>query len=230
VTGASGGIGAAVARGLAAEGCRLALTYASSREPAEQLASKLSAVSLHAELSDPAAPDRLVAAVEDELGPVDVLVANAGTGERRERIEDVSQADWDGHLAVNLTAPFLLAQRVAPGMTERGFGRILFMSSVAAFTGGVVGPHYAASKAGLHGLTHWLAARLAGSGVTANAIAPALIEDTGMLPGSNDELAKLIPVGRLGKPAEVADLALAVLRNGYVTNQVLAVDGGMHPR
>ena len=115
-------------------------------------------------------------------------------------------------------------------MRERGFGRLLFTSSVAAFTGGLVGPHYAASKAGLHGLTHWLASRLAGDGVTANAIAPALIERTGMLPGASSDLRELIPVGRLGTPDEVADLALAVLRNGYVTNQVFGIDGGMHPR
>jgi 3-oxoacyl-[acyl-carrier protein] reductase len=168
--------------------------------------------------------------VERELGPVDVLVANAGTGRRRERIEDVSDSDWDHHVAVNLTAPFVLARRIAPGMRERGFGRILFVSSVAAFTGGVVGPHYASSKAGLHGLTHWLASRLAGQGVTVNAIAPALIEHTGMLPGSSEELRARIPVGRLGTPEEVADLALAMLRNGYLTNQVVGIDGGVHPR
>jgi 3-oxoacyl-[acyl-carrier protein] reductase len=158
-----------------------------------------------------------------------VLVANAGVGVRRDAIEDVTREDWDSHVAVNLTAPFLLAQRVAPGMRERGFGRLLFMSSVAAFTGGIVGPHYAASKAGLHGLVHWLASRLAGSGVTANAIAPALIEETGMLPGGTEELRRVVPAGRLGKPGEVADLALAVIRNGYITNQVISIDGGMHP-
>ena len=115
-------------------------------------------------------------------------------------------------------------------MRERGFGRILFVSSVAAFTGGVVGPHYAASKAGLHGLTHWLASRLAGAGVTVNALAPALIERTGMLPGSSDELRARIPVGRLGRPEEVADLALSVLTNAYLTNQVFTLDGGMYAR
>jgi 3-oxoacyl-[acyl-carrier protein] reductase len=91
-------------------------------------------------------------------------------------------AAFDAMLAVNLRAPFLLARRTIPGMTERGFGRVLFMSSVAGFTGGIVGPHYAASKAGLHGLTHYLARRCAGDGVTVNALAPALIEDTRMLP------------------------------------------------
>jgi 3-oxoacyl-[acyl-carrier protein] reductase len=223
VTGASGGIGAAIARRLDREGYDLAISY-NSNEPED-----VPGLALQADLSDPAAPGRLVDAVERELGPIDVLVANAGIGERRDAIEDVTREDWDTHIAVNLTAPFLLAQRVVPGMRERGFGRLLFMSSVAAFTGGIVGPHYAASKSGLHGMTHWLASRLAGSGVTANAIAPALIEDTGMLPGGSEELAKRVPVGRLGKPDEVADLALAVIRNGYITNQVIGIDGGMHP-
>jgi 3-oxoacyl-[acyl-carrier protein] reductase len=131
---------------------------------------------------------------------------------------------------VNLRAPFLLAQRVVPGMRERGFGRILFMSSVAAFTGGLVGPHYAASKAGLHGLVHFLAVRLASQGITVNALAPALIEGTAMFPGDSGDLAARIPVGRLGQPAEVADLVLAVLGNSYLTNQVIGLDGGMHPR
>lgn len=180
---------------------------------------------IQADLSDPEAALRLT----DEAGEIDVLIANAGVGVRRDAIEDVTRDDWDTHIAVNLTAPFLLAQRLAPGMRERGFGRIVFMSSVAAFTGGIVGPHYAASKAGLHGLTHWLASRFAGDGVTVNAIAPALIEETGMLPGGSDELAAKIPVGRLGKPEEVADLALSLVRNGYITNQVFGIDGGMHP-
>ena len=115
-------------------------------------------------------------------------------------------------------------------MQLRGFGRVLFMSSVAAFTGGIVGPHYAASKAGLHGLTHFLAARVASSGVTVNALAPALITNTGMLPGDPEHLRQQVPVRRLGQPDEVADLALSILRNPYTTNQVISIDGGIHPR
>ena len=103
-------------------------------------------------------------------------------------------------LAINLRAPFLLAQQTLPGMRARGFGRILFVSSIAAFTGGIVGPHYAASKAGLHGLTHFLAARVAGAGVTVNAIAPALITDTRMLPGEPEELRDAVP----GRPPRTA--------------------------
>jgi len=101
---------------------------------------------------------------------------------------------------------------------------------VALVTGGLVGAHYAASKAGLHGLTHYLARRLAPCGVTVNAIAPALIAETGMLPADPGDLHRRVPVGRLGRPDEVADLALAVITNAYVTNQVLSVDGGTHPR
>jgi 3-oxoacyl-[acyl-carrier protein] reductase len=235
VTGASGGIGAAIARELAHAGASVALAYARDATRADDLARELAAggarvLTAGADLADREAAGQLVDDVERELGAIDVLVPNAGVGRIRQRIEDVADADWDDHIAVNLTAPFLLARRVAPGMSSRGFGRILFVSSVAAFTGGVVGPHYAASKAGLHGLTHWLASRLASDGVTVNAIAPALIEGTGMLPGGSDELRARIPVGRLGTPDEVADLALAVLRNGYLTNQVLTVDGGIYSR
>ena len=145
-------------------------------------------------------------------------------------LEEVSSEDFDEMVAVNLRAPFLLAQRMLPAMRERGFGRVLFMSSVAAFTGGIVGPHYAASKAGLHGLMHFLASRLAPSGVTVNALAPAFITETGMLPGDPEELRRRVPVGRLGQPEDVADLALAILRNPYITNQVMSIDGGIYPR
>jgi len=229
VTGASGGIGRAVARGLAAAGAAVGVGYGQGAEAAQALAEEIGGVAVGADLRDAQAADELVGAVERELGPVDVLVANHGLG-RVQRYEDVSAEDFDEMLAVNLRAPFLLAQRVLPGMRERGWGRVLFTSSVAAFTGGIVGPHYAASKAGLHGLTHHLASRVAGDGVTVNAIAPALITETNMLPGEPEELKARIPVGRLGTPAEIADLALAVLRNGYLTNQVVAADGGMYPR
>jgi 3-oxoacyl-[acyl-carrier protein] reductase len=234
VTGASGGIGHAIACGLAAEGAAVALGYGSHAEPAEKLAAELVsagglAVAIGADLGRAEAPDELVDAVESELGAVEVLVAAAGLG-RRQELEEVSLDDFDEMLAVNLRAPFRLAQRTVPGMRERGFGRVLFFSSVAAFTGGVIGPHYAASKAGLHGLTHFLASRLASSGVTVNALAPALITGTRMLPGDPEELRARVPVGRLGRPEEVADLALAILRNPYMTNQVVGLDGGIYPR
>jgi 3-oxoacyl-[acyl-carrier protein] reductase len=234
VTGASGGIGRAIARRLAADGASVALAYGSHPEPAQRLADELvtrggHAVAVGADLRKPNASSELLAEVEPRLGSIDVLVAAAGLG-RRQALEEIGIDDFDAMLAVNLRAPFLLAQRTLPGMRARGFGRILFLSSVAAFTGGIVGPHYAASKAGLHGLTHFLASRAAADGVTVNAIAPALIAETGMLPGEPDELKTHVPVGRLGHPDEVADLALAMLRNPYLTNQVVSLDGGMYPR
>jgi 3-oxoacyl-[acyl-carrier protein] reductase len=233
VTGASGGIGAALSSLLADAGAAVAVHYAIGRDSAERVVATIEqaggrAAAFGADLREAEAAEQLVNSVERELGPIDVLAANAGLS-RPATYEEVDAAVFDETLAVNLRAPFLLARRVLPGMRARGFGRILFTSSVAALTGGIVGPHYASSKAGLHGLTHFLAVRVAADGVTVNAIAPALIEDTGMLPGDPGELARRVPVGRLGRPSEVADLALAVIRNGYVTNQVISVDGGMHP-
>jgi 3-oxoacyl-[acyl-carrier protein] reductase len=110
---------------------------------------------------------------------------------------------------------------------------VIFVSSVAAFTGGIIGPHYAASKAGLLGLMHWLAASLAPHGVTVNAVAPALIAQTGMIAGNEkdrQELTPHIPVGRLGKPEEVAEVIMMLISNSYLTNQTISIDGGMHPR
>jgi 3-oxoacyl-[acyl-carrier protein] reductase len=233
VTGASGGIGRAMALALASAGVSVAIAYGANDAAAHHLAGQITAAggraaALSADLAYPAEIARLAEEAEEAFGQVDVLVSNAGAG-KRQPLEAIAVSDFDDMIAVNLRAPFLLAQRVLPEMARRHFGRVLFLSSVAAFTGGIVGPHYAASKAGLHGLTHSLAARFADDGITVNAIAPALITDTGMLPGEPDELRQRVPVGRLGRPAEVADLALAVLRNPYLTSQVISLDGGMYP-
>src|SRR4029077_10372583 len=117
---------------------------------------------------------RIIAETAGRLGPVDILVANAGTGTRAD-LDDVDVAAWDHVMAVNLRAPFLLAQAAVPGMRERRFGRIVFLSSVAAYLGGILSPQYTASKAGLIGLAHSLAATLAPPGITVNAIAPGLV-------------------------------------------------------
>jgi 3-oxoacyl-[acyl-carrier protein] reductase len=236
VTGGSGGIGQAISLALAAEGALVAVHYGRGREAAEKVVAEITgqggqggrAVALGADLSSATAPGELVTATEQALGPIGLLVSNAGLGQRR-TLEELTTAEFDQTLAVNLRAPFLLAQRILPQMRERGFGRSLFVSSVAGFTGGIVGPHYGSSKAGLHGLIHFLAAQFAADGITVNGLAPALIADTAMLPGDPAELAKRVPLGRLGRPAEVADLALATLRNAYLTNQVLSIDGGTYP-
>lgn len=173
----------------------------------------------------------LVDATEAQLGPIDILISNAGTGTHRS-LEEISLQEWDETMQVNLRAAFLLAQRITPGMRNCHWGRVIFISSVAAFTGGIVGPHYAASKAGLLGLMHSLSASLAPHGVTVNAVAPALIADTGMLPGgpgAEQELVSRIPVGRLGKTEDVAQAIMMLVANSYMTNQTLLIDGGMYP-
>jgi 3-oxoacyl-[acyl-carrier protein] reductase len=173
----------------------------------------------------------LVDATEAQLGPVDILISNAGAGTHK-ALEEISLQEWDETMHINLRAAFLLAQRTTPGMRDRHWGRVIFVSSVAAFTGGLIGPHYAASKAGLLGLMHSLSASLASHGVTVNAVAPALIADTGMLPGgpgAEHELVSRIPVGRLGKPEDVVEAIMMLIVNSYMTNQTLLVDGGMYP-
>jgi len=237
LTGASGGIGKGIARALADEGVDLFLTYGRHADDAEEVAAYARGVGRRAavaaaDLADPTAPARLVAQANIELGGVDILVANAGTADVK-GWQNIDLESWNATLAINLTAPFLLAQQVLPAMVEKRFGRVLFVSSVAGLNGGVVGAHYAASKAGLHGLMHHLAPRVAADGVTVNALAPALIGDTGMFPVDPDTAASTpmpIPVGRAGRPAEVADLAIAMLRNGYLTNKVITLDGGILPR
>jgi 3-oxoacyl-[acyl-carrier protein] reductase len=236
LTGSSGGIGKAIARRLADEGADLCLSYGSHADDAEESAAyarergrRVTVVG--ADLSDPRAPADLVTHANNELGQVDLLIPNAGRADFK-RWQDIDLESWDATLAVNLTAPWLLAQQVLPGMVERKFGRILFISSVAAFTGGVVGAHYATSKAGLHGLMHHLAPRVAADGVTVNSLAPALVGETKMFPADLETGTPPIPipVGRVGRPDEMADMAMAMLRNGYLTNKVITVDGGILPR
>jgi 3-oxoacyl-[acyl-carrier protein] reductase len=229
VTGASGGIGSGLAQALGAAGCHVAVHYLVGGDRAEQTAHAVRSAGTRAEvfradLADPSATTDLVERVTAEFGDIDVLVPNAGVASRVRSLDEVDFDGWQHTLAVNLTSPFLLASRVLPGMAERGFGRILFVSSVAAFTGGIIGPHYAASKAGLHGMLYWLARKYAAAGVTVNAIAPALVV-TGMVSGQDDTSA--VPVDRLGTVDEVTQLAMTMLTNAYLTGKVFLLDGGI---
>ncbi|TMC41383.1 MAG: SDR family NAD(P)-dependent oxidoreductase [Chloroflexi bacterium] len=236
ITGASGGIGYATALRMAEVGADIALGYAHKEQAAHVLADHIRqmgrrALPKRADLNKPAQVQALVDVTEAQLGPIDILISNAGMGNRK-RLEELTLEEWDQTMQVNLRAAFVLAQRITPGMRERHWGRVIFVSSVAAFTGGIVGPHYAASKAGLLGLMHSLASSLAPHGVTVNAVAPALIAETGMLPGgpgAESELMTRIPVGRLGKPEDVVEAILMLVVNSYMTNQTILIDGGMYP-
>ena len=235
VTGGSRGIGAATALRLAEAGADVAVGCGRHREAAEEIAGKITglgrrAVVVSGDMADPDVPRRIVAETAGRLAPVDILVANAGTGVRAD-LDEVDVAAWDHVMAVNLRAPFLLAQAVVPHMREQRYGRIVLLSSVAAFLGGILSPQYTASKAGLIGLAHSLAATLAPHGITVNAIAPGLIM-TDMLAGDPrlETLERRVPVGRLGQPTEVADVIVAVARNAYMTGQTVSVDGGRYPR
>ena len=235
VTGGSGGIGRALSRRLALAGAAVAVSYGANAAAAGEVVCELAgaghrAVALGGDLRQAEAPEALVAGVEQALGPVDVLVANAGVSRPLE-FDDIDLATWDETLAVNLRAPFLLAQAAVPGMRERRFGRIVFLSSVAAFLGGILSPQYTASKAGLIGLMHSLARALAPHGVTVNAVAPGLVE-TDMLAEDprRGDIRRHVPVGRLGRPEEVADLVAAVVGNAFITAQTVSVDGGIYPR
>jgi 3-oxoacyl-[acyl-carrier protein] reductase len=151
-------------------------------------------------------------------------VNNAGIA-RPQPIPEVTERDWGDLIDTNLKSCFLVTQAVLPGMRTRKWGRIINLSSVAAQTGGVVGPHYAASKAGMLGLTHYYARYLAAEGITVNAIAPALIE-TDMTASNLSARVNTIPVGRMGSVDEISDVAVLLATNGYITGQTINVNGG----
>lgn len=179
-----------------------------------------------ADVSDGEAVLHMIRRIEAELGPVDVLINNAGIALRRD-LDELTEADFDRTLAVDLKSAFLCTKAVLPGMRARGWGRIINISSGAARGSGVIGVHYNASKAGLEGLTRGYAARLVRDGVTVNAVAPSLIE-TDMMRSGRDEYARKIPMARLGTPGEVAQVVLMVIGNACMTGQTIRVNGGMH--
>ena len=231
VTGASRGIGRVIAIALAEAGAEVAENYRSRKAAARETCAAIHtagsrALAVKANVARAAAVARMVATIDLELGPVDILVNNAGIVGAKP-LEDISEADWDEMIAVNLTSAFLVTQQVLPGMRARRWGRIIMISSVAAQTGGVTGPHYAASKAGLLGLTHSYARHLVKEGITVNAISPALIA-TEMVTGNLTVTPDLIPVGRFGAPDEVAAVAVMLAKNGYLTGQTINVNGGWY--
>jgi 3-oxoacyl-[acyl-carrier protein] reductase len=230
VTGASRGIGRAIALILARAGANVAVNYSTRRAEAEEVAHQISALGrrampIAADVSDGAAVATMIGAITGTLGPIDLLVNNAGIGPLH-GLDDLTEAVFDRTIAVNLKSAFLCIQAVLPAMRARRFGRIVNISSGAARGAGGLGVHYNASKAGLEGLTRGYAARLAAEGITVNAIAPSLIDTEMVAPIRT--AASRIPVGRLGTAEEVAQAVLLVMGNAYMTGQTIQLNGGLN--
>lgn len=231
VTGGSRGIGRAIAIALAEAGCDVAVNYLNSREQANKVVEQIvalgrKAIAVQADVSRDEEVRRLIADVDAQLGQVDILVNNAGINPIKP-LDELGLDDWNQVLSANLTSAFLVAQAVVPGMRRRKWGRLIMLSSIAAQTGGVIGPHYAASKAGILGLVHSYANLLVKEGITANAIAPALIA-TDMVLGKEELKPSLLPVGRFGSVEEVSDTAVLLASNGYITGQTININGGWY--
>ena len=229
VTGGGRGIGKAVALMLAEAGADVAVNYREREQEAAAVADAIArlgrrATVVQADVARADAVASMVTAATRALGPIDILVNNAGVAIRR-GIDDLTEADFDRTIAVNLKSVFLCTQAVLPHMRAQKWGRIVNISSGAARGAGGVGLHYNASKAGMEGLTRDYAARLVKEGITVNAVAPTLIE-TDMAP-ARPETAARIPLGRLGRPEEVAQAVLMVVGNAYMTGQAIQVNGGM---
>ena len=229
VTGASRGIGRAIALSLAAAGADVILNFLSHSLEAQAVEAQIlqtgrRCVSIQADVSIAQDVARLAHEAQERLGSIDILVNNAGIS-RPQPIEQITERDWDDLIDTNLKSCFLVTQAFLPAMRARKWGRIINVSSVAAQIGGVVGPHYAASKAGMLGLTYYYARYLATEGITVNAIAPALIE-TDMTRTNLRASVANIPVGRFGSVDEVSDVAVLLALNGYMTGQTINVNGG----
>ncbi|KAH3023088.1 hypothetical protein KXW60_003471 [Aspergillus fumigatus] len=243
ITGASGGIGAACARQLAQKGVHLALTYSTNLEAINMLVKELRSsqpaadgadalrISIHQ--VDVASADQIqtmFAQIDKEHGQrPDILVSNAGYGKRIPQVWDISLEEFDYTINVNLRASFILVKGVVDHMREQRWGRIVFMSSIAGYGGGINGCHYAASKGGMTGMMKNLATRLAEYNISVNDVAPAMIGDTGMIPSAQaiPEVAAGIPLGRLGTPEEVANVVSMLVTTGYMTGQSLLLAGGL---
>lgn len=233
VTGASGGIGAAIATALHNAGATVALS-GTKVEALEALAATLGdrAVVVPANLGSAEAVEKLAKDAEEKLGgQVDILVNNAGLT-RDGLILRMKDEDWDAVLDVNLTAAFRLSRALVRGMMKRRWGRIINITSIVGVTGNPGQVNYAASKAGMIGMTKSLAAEIASRGITANCVAPGFIATamTDVLPdGQKEKLVGSVPAGRLGSSDDIAAGVLYLASNeaGYVTGQTLHINGGM---
>ena len=236
VTGASRGIGRAIALSLASDGMAVAVHYDKSADAAAKVVSEITesggtAIAFQGNLASPEVPADLVARVKSQLGSIDILVNNAAVMTDGS-IAEMSDEMWDETIAVNLSAVFKLTRACIPAMVEKKWGRIISISSQVAQTGSANHAHYSATKASLLGFTYSAAKELGASGITANVVLPGRIE-TDMISvrsvGRMDEWMSQTPLGRLGKPEEVAGVVtfLASVESSYITGAGINVNGGL---
>ncbi|MBF2018721.1 MAG: 3-oxoacyl-[acyl-carrier-protein] reductase [Hydrococcus sp. C42_A2020_068] len=235
VTGASRGIGRAVALALAAQGAKVVVNYASSSTAAEEVVQAIAqaggeAIALQADVSKAQEVDNLIEQTLNKFGRIDILVNNAGIA-RDTLLLRMKPEDWQAVIDLNLTGVFLCTKAVSKTMIKQRSGRIINISSVAGQMGNPGQANYSAAKAGVIGFTKTVAKELASRGVTVNAVAPGFIEtDMTSHLSNTEEILKLIPLGRYGKPEEIAGMVCFLAADpaaAYITGQVFNVDGGM---
>jgi len=238
VTGASRGLGKAIAQELAGGGAKVVVNYSRSKEPAEDLVNQISesggeAIAVQADVSDAEQAQKLIDQALERFNRVDVLINNAGINIDR-TLRKLSVEDWDKVIQVDLNSAFYTVHAVLPHMTDQGGGKIINMSSFVGEAGNIGQANYSAAKAGLLGFTKTAAQELARFGITVNAIAPGFIE-TDMVANIPEEaqqkLRKQVPLGRFGKPEEVARAVRYLIEDGdYITGQSLDINGGIYIR
>lgn len=239
-------IGGACAKSLYGNGIHLALSYSSHRSDLDQLVNELRQNTTPAESSknliisihraNMASTSDLKGLFDDIYAThsrlPDILISNAGHSKRIPNLDDISLEEFEYTIRVNLTAAFVLCQLAVPHMRRQQWGRIVMISSISAYGGGINGCHYAASKAGLLGMVKNLALKHGGEGITFNDVAPAMIGGTRLIPDAESVVdtpgdVRLIPVGRLGMPDEVANVVVMLCRTGYLTGQSILLSGGL---
>ena len=233
VTGASRGIGRAIALRLAEDGANVAVIYAGSADKAEAVVNEITALGVNAKayrcnVADSAAVNETVKAVTNDLGKIDILVNNAGIT-RDGLMLRMKDEDFDAVLDTNLKGAFNMIRACYSGFIRKKSGRIINISSVSGIMGNAGQANYSASKAGVIGLTKSVARELAPKGITCNAVAPGFVatDMTAALPLTDEQIRTAVPLGRMAKPEEIADAVAFLLQSDYITGQVLCVDGGV---
>jgi 3-oxoacyl-[acyl-carrier protein] reductase len=231
VTGGSRGLGRAIVLAFAQSGCNIAVNYVSNKVMAEATCEAargfgVKAIAFQADVSNSDQVAAMMVQISEQLADIAILVNNAGIAEPA-GAGSVPLPLWSRTIAINLTSAFLVTEACLPQMLAQGWGRIINIASVAALNGGMVGPHYAASKAGMLGLTRSYAKSLANQGITSNAVNPAFVMSD-MLANRPEIKADHIPIGRFGGSNEVADVVMMLARTGYLTGQSINVNGGLY--